>query len=142
MPTELLHPHEPINKQHAEFSVAETEQCFRQWNHLTVVRQARLAFLIAISLIALFMLSDYFILPNRVDLLQSIIIRSLIFIGGLIAVIIISNTHSTQRFDHTLLVYQAITITLLLLVFNFLKPDVSTAILSMVTITLGMPSPC
>lgn len=138
MPTDLLHPHEPLDRRRAEFSDAETEQCFRQWYHFAAVRQARLALLIAISLIALFLISDYYVLPSDTDLLHSIIIRSLIFIGGLVTVIIISSTQNTKRFDNALLLFQFFAITVLLFVFNYFKLDPNAAILTLVTISLGM----
>jgi diguanylate cyclase (GGDEF)-like protein len=138
MPSKLLVQHERFNRRIAEFSDAETEHRFRQWQHFSAVRQARLALLLAISLIALFLISDYFLLPGRHEFIYAMIIRSLIFATGLITIIIISRAQDPALFDRALFIFQAFTITLLLFVLNFLKPDPGSAVLSLVTLSLGM----
>jgi len=138
MPTDLLEQHERFDRRTAEFSDVDTERRFRQWLHFAAVRQARLALLIAISLIALFLVSDYYLLQTWDEFISSLLIRSLIFVSGLVTVMIISRCQSPPQFDRALLLFQAFTITLLLFVLNFLKPDPDSAVLSLVTLSLGM----
>jgi diguanylate cyclase (GGDEF)-like protein len=138
MPADLLQQHERFDLRTAEFIDAETERRFRQWQHARAVRQASLALLIAVSLIALFLISDYYLLQTPMQLLYSVIIRGLIVIGGLLTVLLIGRSQSPRFFDRTLLLFQAFSVTLLLYVYLFLKPDAETAVLSLVTLTLGM----
>jgi len=138
MSPELLTQHERYNRLTAEFSDTDTEQKFRQWFHYGAVRQARLALLFAISLIALFLLIDYFLLQDSQQFFYSALIRGIIFLGGLTTIFYINHNHHPSSLDRVLLVYQFLAINLLLLLFIYLKPDIADALLSLVTITLGM----
>lgn len=138
MSPELLEQHERYNRLTAEFSDADSEHQFRQWFHYGAVRQARLALLIAITLIALYLIIDYFLLSDRNQLFYSALIRGAIFLGGLITVIYISHNHRPASLDRVLFSYQFLAVTLLLYLFIYLKPDIADALLSLVTITLGM----
>jgi len=138
MPSELLAQHERFNRRLAEFSDEETEQRYRQWHHFAAVRQARLALLLAISLIALFLVSDYFILINHHDFLTALVIRFVIFSSGLVTIFRIGHSNEPTSFDRDLLLFQAFTITLLLFILAFLKPDPDSVVLSLVTLSLGI----
>jgi len=138
MPSELLAQHERFNRRRAEFSDIDTELRYRQWHHQGAVRQARLALLLAISLIALFLISDYFLLTNNSDFITALLIRASIFTGGLIVILRISRSREPWQFDRDLLIFQSFTITLLLFVLAFLKPDPGSSVLSLVTLSLGI----
>lgn len=137
-PSHLLAQHERFNRRLAEFADAETESRYRKWQHLSTIRQAQLALLIAVTLIALFLISDYFLLTAQPDFLTALIIRVIIFAAGVFVIFRLKYTREPRVFDRVLLLYQASTITLLLFVLAFLKPDPDSAVLSLVTLSLGI----
>ncbi len=122
----------------AEFADRETESRFRQWSHKGTVTQTRLTLLIALSLLIIYIISDYFMLRADSEFLYSLVIRTLIFIGGLITIAIISISQSPPLFDRIIFTFQALASGLLLFLFTILNTDIVTASLAVVLVAISM----
>lgn len=122
----------------AEFADHATESRFRHWSHKGTVTQTRLTLLIAISLLVVYIISDYFMLRADSGFLYSLVIRTLIFIGGLITIAVISITPSPALFDRSIFIFQALACGLLLFIFTVLKTDIVAASLAVVLVAISM----
>ncbi len=122
----------------AEFADHATESRFRHWSHKGTVTQTRLTLLIAISLLVVYIISDYFMLRPDSGFLYSLVIRTLIFIGGLITIAVISITPSPALFDRSIFIFQALACGLLLFIFTVLKTDIVAASLAVVLVAISM----
>lgn len=122
----------------AEFADRATELRFRKWSHKATVTQTRLTLLIAITILVAYLISDYFMLHADSVFYYSLIIRILIFAGGLITIGVISITQSPSLFDKVIFIFQAIAIALLLFIFAVLKTDIVAASLAVVLVAISM----
>lgn len=122
----------------AEFADRETESRFRQWSHKGTLTQTRLTLLIALSLLVVYIISDYFMLRTDSDFLYSLVIRTLILVGGVITIAVISITRSPVLFDRSIFIFQALAGGLLLFLFTILKTDIVAASLAVVLVAISM----
>lgn len=127
-----------LDYKRAEFSNGETELEFRRWSHHGNISQARLTLLIAITVLVVYILNDYLMLRTGEHFFYSLLVRSLIFAGGLLTIGIISITHNPALFDRIIFLFQAVTIGLLLFMQGFIKPEPIAAALSVVLIAIAM----
>lgn len=122
----------------AEFADRETEFRFRQWSHKGAVTQTRLTLLIALAVLIVYILSDYFMLSAAGTFFYSLLIRSLIFAGGLLTIAIISISQNSTLFDKVIFLFQTLAVALLLVMLGLVKPDVVAASLSVVLVVIAM----
>lgn len=122
----------------AEFAARATESRFRHWSHKGTVTQTRLTLLIALSLLVAYIISDYFMLRADSGFLYSLVIRTVIFIGGLITIAVISVTQSPALFDRIIFIFQALAGGLLLFIFTVLETDIVAASLAVVLVAISM----
>ncbi len=122
----------------AEFANPATESRFRQWSQKGTVTQTRLTLLITLSLLIVYIVSDYFMLRADNGFVYSLVIRTIIFIGGLITLAVISVTHSPALFDRIIFIFQALAGGLLLFIFTVLKTDIVAASLAVVLVAISM----
>lgn len=121
-----------------EFTNPNTEMEFRQWSHLGNITQARLTLLIVITVLVVYILSDYLMLGTNETFFYALLVRSLIFAGGLVTIGIISITHSPAFFDKVIFLFQVVAISLLLFMQGSIKPEPIAASLSVVLIDIAM----
>lgn len=122
----------------AEFTDPETELRFLQWSHKGTVTQTRLILLVALSLLVVYSISDYFMLRADNGFIYTVVIRTLIFIGGLITIALISITQNPVLFDRIISIFQAFACGLLLFIFAVLKTDIVAASLAVVLVAIAM----
>lgn len=122
----------------AEFADLVTESHFRHWSHKGTVTQTRLTLLIALSLLVVYSISDYFMQHSDNGFIYSLAIRTFIFIGGLITIAVISITQSPVLFDRIIFTFQALASGLLLFIFTVLKTDILAASLAVVLVAISM----
>ncbi len=127
-----------IDYRKAEFTDPATELRFRQWSHKGTVTQTRLTLLIALTLLVIYTISDYFMVRADNGFLYSLVIRTVILIGGLLTIGVISITQSHTLFDKIIFLFQALAGGLLLYIFTVLQTDIVAASLAVVLVAIAM----